>query len=156
MNLVIHRIGRTRERWWAEAEQDYLRRLAPPWRIVLHEVKASEAAGPAQVPDARREEGERLIRSLAPRSHVIALDERGSELSSPQWARALGELMDGGVGEVEFLIGGAFGLDDQVRKRANACWALSRLTFPHQMARLILIEQLYRAWMIRQGAPYHK
>jgi len=123
VRITIHRVGRSRERWWQEAEQDYLRRLGPPWQIELREIRAVEVNDVSQVAEARQLEAQRILQALAPRSHVIALDERGAELTSPQWAAAMGELLDGGAGEVEFIIGGAFGLDETVRKRADAVWA---------------------------------
>jgi 23S rRNA (pseudouridine1915-N3)-methyltransferase len=156
MKLIIHRIGRTRERWWQEAEADYLRRLTGTWQVVLREYKSVDVTDQSQIEEARRDEGLRLTKALAPRSRVVAMDERGHQLNSVEWASELARLLVEGGGEVEFLIGGAFGLDERVRNRADRVWALSSLTFPHQMARLILIEQLYRARMILQNSPYHK
>ncbi|MCB1045743.1 MAG: 23S rRNA (pseudouridine(1915)-N(3))-methyltransferase RlmH [Calditrichaeota bacterium] len=156
MKVRIHRIGRSRDRWWLEAEEEYLRRLAPLCRVELKEYRAADVLDPAQCDAARQLEGERLLKGLAPRSLVIALDERGIQHTSPELAGELGRILDDGQPELEFLIGGAYGLSESVRARADRSWALSRLTFPHQMVRVFLIEQLYRALMIRQGTPYHK
>ncbi|HEY1334263.1 MAG TPA: 23S rRNA (pseudouridine(1915)-N(3))-methyltransferase RlmH, partial [Myxococcaceae bacterium] len=119
----------------------------------LVELPAAKGALPAA--DARRREGEALLAKLKPESWLVALDERGAPLDSVELAGLVATARDAGR-ELVFCIGGDEGLDDSVRDRAWKVLSLSRMTFPHRLARLVLLEQLYRALSILRGEPYHK
>ncbi len=163
MNIVIYTIGKTKENSILELEQNYLKRVKPYAKVEINEL-GSRASSSEPVPQIILKESESILSKLTgklsgqltERDFVIALDERGSDLSSVQFSELLSSKMVGGVSSFTFVIGGAYGLHDKVRSRANAVISLSKMTFPHQLARLFLIEQLYRAFSIMRGEPYHK
>jgi 23S rRNA (pseudouridine1915-N3)-methyltransferase len=103
---------------------------------------------------ARQEESERILSRIGSREFAILLDERGDEIDSPEFAQLLDKTFTAGR-SVTIIIGGAYGVDDRVHQRADYVWSLSPLVFPHQLVRLILAEQLYRAQSITAGHPYH-
>jgi 23S rRNA (pseudouridine1915-N3)-methyltransferase len=100
-------------------------------------------------------EGERILRAITPADWVVLLDEDGKETDSVGLSAAVDKQLVAGRKRLVFVIGGAYGAAEQVRERANAVWSLGKLTFPHQLARLILVEQLYRAFTISKGGKYH-
>ena len=105
--------------------------------------------------DLRKKEAETVLEWLDDGDYLVALDERGKQLSSEGLADFLQSMTNGRTKQIVFLIGGAFGLDESVLKRANLVWSLSKLTFPHQLVRLILAEQVYRACTILKNEKYH-
>lgn len=135
-----------------ELMEEYMKRLE---RLAsIESVIVPEAShGDASV--QRKVENERLIAALRPGERVIALDERGKEFTSPQFAGHLSAWRDQGVKHAAFLVGGAYGLNDDVRDRAELVMALSQMTFTHQFVRAVLAEQLYRAYAIMNRLPYH-
>ena len=149
MHLLVVAVGRARagpERaLWAE----YSGRLATPIRLVEVE---SKRAGPG----LKEREAELLLKSLPEDATVVALDERGKSLSSEDFAKKLAQWRDGGSGTVAFVIGGADGLADGVRKRSSLLLSLGPMTWPHLLVRGLLAEQLYRAERIWAGHPYHR
>lgn len=154
MELALAVVGRAHDATLGAAIAEYERRAARYWPLVVREVKE---AGGRSVPPAvtRRQEGERLLDACLDRGEVVACDERGTTMTSAEFAAWLGRLRDAG-GAVTFVVGGAFGLDDAVRTRATQMLALAPWTLPHEMARLVLVEQLYRAGTILRNEPYHK
>ena len=150
MPVRIIAIGKKHESWVAEGIQRYQKRLKAPffveWVLMVHSAFEGDRA--------RQEESERILSTLSAHAYVIVLDERGKMLDSPQLAKTLGDQLDRSI-DVVLIIGGAYGVDDRLRDRANLVWSLSPLVFPHQLVRLILIEQLYRAQQITIGGPYH-
>lgn len=156
MTFAIHVIGRSREAWLQEAEAEYRKRLTA-WAKVELVVHKAETLEPGAAPEAaRRVEAERLLGGLDGREELVALDESGKAFTSPELARWLEGRLTAGVSRFRFAVGGAEGLDPEVRRRAGLVLSLSPLTFTHQMVRLVLLEQLYRALMIRDGRPYHR
>ncbi len=146
-------VGRVRTAWWKDACADYEKRLARLRRLEVVEVKDAESA-----PDAARRvavEGARLLEALDPRDTTVVLDERGRDLTSVQLAAALDGWDARGQGRVAFVVGGPFGLSDEVRGRAALLLRLSAMTLPHELARVVLLEQLYRAETLRARIPYH-
>ena len=131
---------------------EYLGRLTPWVPAAEVEVKEGRDGTPQQVADA---EAERLLAALPAPSMVVALDERGEQRSSEELAQFLRDHRDGGTKDLRFVVGGAWGLAPSVLRRAGFRWSLGRLTLPHELARVVLWEQLYRGWTILQGAPYH-
>ncbi|MBC7844712.1 MAG: 23S rRNA (pseudouridine(1915)-N(3))-methyltransferase RlmH [Gemmatimonadaceae bacterium] len=154
MDLVLAVVGRAHDAALGAAIAEYERRAARYWPLVVREVK--EAGGRSVTPAVtRRQEGERLLDACLDRGEVVACDERGVGMTSADFASWLGRLRDVS-GAVTFVVGGAFGLDDAVRSRATKLLAVAPWTLPHEMARLVLTEQLYRAGTILRNEPYHK
>lgn len=143
-------IGKKHDSWVAEGVERYESRLKKPysaeWILLPHSALQDAAA--------RQEESERILSRLSAQDFVVLLDERGDELTSPQLAQLFDNTFTAGR-QVVLIIGGAYGVDDRVHQRADVVWSLSPLVFPHQLVRLILAEQLYRAQQISAGHPYH-
>jgi 23S rRNA (pseudouridine1915-N3)-methyltransferase len=153
MRIRIVAVGRDRSGLYAPAVEEYAGRLV---RYVKFEVvEVPEARRHAGTPRAKDEEAEALLARLAPRERVVALDERGEEDTSALFARRVGRWLERGR-DVALLVGGSDGLAPTVLERADEKLALSRLTLAHRLARLVLVEQLYRAMTILRGEPYHK
>lgn len=150
MSITVLAIGKKHESWVAEGIERYTKRLRKPygvsWKLLPHSSKEHDAA--------RDEESAKILTSLTPAQHVILLDERGTNISSPQLASHLQKQFDSGRGVV-MIIGGAYGVNAELRARADFTWSLSRLVFPHQLVRLVLAEQVYRAQEISASRPYH-
>jgi 23S rRNA (pseudouridine1915-N3)-methyltransferase len=150
MALSIIAIGKKHESWITEGIDRYETRLKKPfnveWVLLPHSALNDDAA--------RQEESERILSRANDRDFVLLLDERGDEIDSPQLARLLDSTFTAGR-SITIIIGGAYGVDDRVHQRADFVWSLSPLVFPHQLVRLILTEQLYRAQQITTGHPYH-
>jgi len=154
MRVRVIAVGTRMPSWVRSACAEYLRRLRADLPLELEEIDtASRRAGGA--PRALAREGERLLAALEPREYVIALDERGRELTTQELARWLGSRMQQGE-DLAFIVGGPDGLAPAVLARANLRLALSRLTLPHALARVVLSEQLYRAHCILANHPYHR
>ena len=141
--------------WVREGFDEYARRLPRECRLVLTEIAL--ARRPKNSPVARlvEEEGRRMLAAVPGGAHAVALELGGREWSSEDLAQALSRWRSGGI-DVSLLVGGPDGLSPECRKRAGESWCLSRLTFPHALVRIIVAEQLYRAYSILQGHPYHR
>jgi 23S rRNA (pseudouridine1915-N3)-methyltransferase len=147
-------VGRPRDAALAAAIGEYEGRAARYWP--LESVEVREEPGRSLAPDeVRRREGERLLERCGPSAHVVACDERGALMDSRRFAQFLQEARERAQ-DVAFVIGGAHGLHEQVRSRARTTLAFCSWTLPHELARLVLAEQLYRAGTIVRGEPYHK
>jgi 23S rRNA (pseudouridine1915-N3)-methyltransferase len=146
-------IGRDRSGLFAPAVTEYLGRLARTLKLELLELP--EARRQAGTPQAKEEEGATILARLRPGERLVALDERGDQPTSVELARRLARWQERGQ-DVALVIGGADGLSAAVLERAEERLSLSRLTLPHRLARLVLVEQLYRAVTILRGEPYHK
>jgi 23S rRNA (pseudouridine1915-N3)-methyltransferase len=153
VKLRVLAIGKDRSGLYAPAVEEYVKRLGRYVRFEL--VELPEAKKHAGTPRAREEEGAALLARLDPREHVVALDERGKEYTSVELARRV-EGWQGQGRDVALLVGGSDGLSPEVLARAQEKLALSRFTLAHRLARLVLVEQLYRAMTIVRGEPYHK
>lgn len=150
MNVAIIAVDRLREPYLRDGCSLYVRRLSPYVTVTSIEVKKAEAD------DARAVEGRRLLAQLRDGDLVWALDRDGHALGSEQLAAKIAGVEQSGAHRLALLIGGADGLDDAVLERADFRWSLSSLTFLHEMARLIVLEQLYRAMKIGRREPYHR
>ncbi|GFZ81273.1 23S rRNA (pseudouridine(1915)-N(3))-methyltransferase RlmH [Nesterenkonia alkaliphila] len=150
MSISVLAVGKKHESWVAEGIQRYTKRLRKPydlsWKLLAHSAKENDAA--------RQEESARILAALKPGQHVMLLDERGSNISSPALASHLQRQFVSGQ-PVVMVIGGAYGVSAELQARADFSWSLSKLVFPHQLVRLILAEQIYRAQEISAGRPYH-
>ena len=153
MRVRLLAVGRDRSGLYAPAVDEYVSRLA---RILKFElVELPEAKRHAGTPQARDEEAATILARLEPRERVVALDERGEEPTSVELARRVERWMTRGQ-DVALIIGGSDGLAPAVLDRAQERLALSKMTLAHRLARLVLVEQLYRAMTILRGEPYHK
>lgn len=146
MRIVIACVGHKMPEWIQQGFQEYAKRMPPEARLELVEVKPGRD---------KAEEGRRLLEAVPARATLVALDERGKPVSTADLARTLGAWMREAV-QPAFVIGGAEGLAEAVKERAAMTLSLSALTLPHQLVRVVLAEQLYRAWSILAGHPYHR
>ncbi len=155
MKITVLCVGKTRERFIQEGIEKYLRFLKPYAQITIREVREERIADLRDAPRVRQREAEKIEHALSSGGYRVALDERGDEFTSHEFAVFLNDAMEKGVKEMTFIIGGSMGLDPSVTKSADATLALSRWTFTHEMARIVLLEQLYRAFTIIKGKSYH-
>jgi 23S rRNA (pseudouridine1915-N3)-methyltransferase len=158
LKITVACVGTLKEKYWQEALAEYVKRLAPFCK--LHLVAIPEEKMPADPAPAEKErvlakETARLLAVLPEHAYVIALDVVGKQLSSPELADKLQQLTVQGCSHVAFVIGGAFGFTDALRQRAQLRLSFSKLTFTHQMMRVLLLEQIYRAFKISRGEKYH-
>jgi 23S rRNA (pseudouridine1915-N3)-methyltransferase len=153
LKLRVVAVGKDRSGLYAPAVDEYAKRLSRYVKFELVEVP--EARKHAGTPQARDEEAAALLARIAPRERVVALDERGEERTSADFAGRVRRWVEGGR-DVALVIGGSDGLAEAVLARADEKIALSRMTLAHRLARLVLVEQLYRAMTILRGEPYHK
>jgi 23S rRNA (pseudouridine1915-N3)-methyltransferase len=154
MHFLVAVVGKPRDANLAGAIAEYEARATRYWPLRVHEVR--EEPGRSGAPHlVRQREGQRLVEIVSPGAQVVACDVNGRSMTSEQFARWLQDLRERAV-DVAFLIGGAYGLDDAVKARANTSISLAPWTLPHELARLVLAEQLYRAGTINRREPYHK
>jgi 23S rRNA (pseudouridine1915-N3)-methyltransferase len=159
VKIKIVSVGKLKEKYLIQGINEYLKRLQPYAKVGILEVpdeKAPENLSDAEIEIVKNKEGERILKNLSPDTYVIALAIEGKMLSSEDLAAAFEDLMLQGKSDLTMVIGGSNGLSDEVLRRADFKWSFSKLTFPHQLMRLILVEQIYRAFKIIKGEPYHK
>ena len=155
MKLYILEVGHKMPDWIASGFDEYTKRMPPELRIELREIKPEQRSSGRPAESVMAAERQRIEAALPKGARLVALDERGKDWTTMQLAAALpGWQQDGR--DVAFLIGGADGLDAELKARADLLLRLSSLTLPHAMVRVLLAEQLYRAWTITQNHPYHR
>jgi 23S rRNA (pseudouridine1915-N3)-methyltransferase len=154
MRLVVAVVGKPRDRHLAAAISEYETRAARYWPLEVTEVREASGRG-VSATGVRSREGERLLERVPSTARLVACDERGDRLTSAQFATLVGEARDRAQ-DLAFMIGGAYGLSDAVRARADRALQLAPWTLPHELARLVLAEQIYRAGTLVRGEPYHK
>ena len=158
MRITILAVGKLKEKYLREGVAEYAKRLAPFAKIdfaELSEERLPEGFSPAEKEKALTREGERLLARVRDGSYLTVLDLSGKALSSEELAKLVEDKMTEGVSDFTFIIGGPFGISDEVRKAADMRLSLSKMTFTHQMTRLILTEQIYRSFKIIKGEKYH-
>ncbi len=153
MRLRVAAVGKLKERYWREACAEYAKRLGRYATVEVIEVPDRDLSH--GVDRAVAAEGADLLRALPSGSHVVALEIGGRQVSSETLAARLEALMSGGTADVTFVVGGSAGLAAAVSDRADERMSLSRMTLPHQLCRVVLLEQLYRAFRIIRNEPYH-
>ncbi len=159
MNITILTVGKIKESFYREAVAEYQKRLKRYCRLEIIEVAdepAPERASSAQEELIREKEAQRILSRLRDNSFVITLEIAGKKLDSEKFAKKLEDLALSGKSQLVFIIGGSLGLHTSVSARADLKLSFSDMTFPHQLMRVILTEQIYRAFRIISGAPYHK
>ena len=159
IHIRIVCVGKLKESFYRDAVKEYLKRLSAYAKVEIVEVsdeKTKENATAHEIALIKAAEGERLLKAINDRDYVIGLFIDGKKLSSEEFAGRFKELPLRGESRISLVIGGSLGLSEEVRKRCNETISFSDLTFPHQLMRVILLEQLYRSFRILEGAPYHK
>ncbi len=159
MQFTVLCVGKIKEKYFTDAVREYEKRLSRYGKLTIVEVadeKTPEGASEAREDQIRKKEGERLLACMRDNMYVIALDLRGKEYDSVAFSEHLDSLMTYGRSHIAFVIGGSLGLHPSVLSRADESVCFSKMTFPHQLMRVILLEQLYRACKIRSREPYHK
>jgi 23S rRNA (pseudouridine1915-N3)-methyltransferase len=151
VQIVVAAVGKAKAGAERELFDSYTARL--PWRVALKEIELKKELA---VDVRKTREGEALMAAVPEGARIVALDERGRSETSDAFAKRLGRWRDDGVRDIAFVIGGADGLDDAVRKRADLLLSFGALTWPHMLVRALLAEQLYRAHTILTGHPYHR
>ena len=159
MKITIICVGKIKEDFYRKAVSEFEKRLSRYCKLEIIEVQDEKT--PDKAPEAvnlqiKEKEGERLLAHIRDDAYVIALAIQGNELSSEQLAARISQLALNGKSHIIFVIGGSLGLSDAVLKRADYQLSFSPMTFPHQLMRVILLEQIYRAFKINAGEPYHK
>ncbi len=155
MKFHIVAVGQRQPAWAGEAVADYLARFPADFSVTLKEVRAEARSGGAPVERLLAAEAERLRTAIPAGSVLVVLDEHGKDWTTTQFAEAIGRWRDAAE-TVSFVIGGPDGLDPQVKRSARVQLRLSSMTLPHALARVLLAEQLYRAWSLLAGHPYHR
>nr|WP_251009638.1 MULTISPECIES: 23S rRNA (pseudouridine(1915)-N(3))-methyltransferase RlmH [unclassified Bacillus (in: firmicutes)] len=159
VNISIVTVGKLKEKYLKQGIEEYLKRLGSYAKVEVIEVpdeKAPEELSDTEMIQVKQKEGERILAKIGPDTFVIALAINGKLKSSEELADTLDKLATYGKSKIAFVIGGSLGLSDEVLKRADEQLSFSKMTFPHQLMRLILVEQIYRAYRINRGEPYHK
>ena len=159
MKIRIYAIGKIKEAYLKNGIEEYLGRIKPYSQIEIVEVNDEPIADnphPSDIKKAIDIEGKRILKLLKTNEYLIGLDLNKKELNSPQFADYLNEKFILGGSNISFVIGGSYGLSDELKNRCNDSISLSKMTFLHQMTRLILLEQIYRAFKINRNETYHK
>jgi 23S rRNA (pseudouridine1915-N3)-methyltransferase len=152
MRFKFFLVGTLSDRYLEEGVDIYLEKIKHYLPVTTVVVKASKEKEPQRI---KNDEAERLLKLITNKNFVILLDEKGKQFSSADFAKQIQKWMNQSISEVVFVTGGAYGAGEELLKRADLMWSFSFLTFTHQMIRLMLVEQLYRAMTILKGAKYH-
>jgi 23S rRNA (pseudouridine1915-N3)-methyltransferase len=155
MKIALWSVGKPHENYVKEGIEDFTKRIskyhAVDWKILAparQNINSLEA-------DTKKHEAQTILNYLTKDDYLVLLDEKGRQISSPELAAFIEQRANNSVRQLVFLIGGAFGVDDAIKTRANFTWSLSHLVFPHQLVRLMLAEQIYRACSIIRNGKYH-
>jgi len=160
MQIRVVCVGKLKERYWKDAVAEYVKRLGAYAKVDVREVadeRAPDSASPAEEEQIKNREGERILAALQPDAYVVALAIDGEMWTSEQLAAFIEKrAVYGGGSSLAFVIGGSLGLSASVLARADMRLSFGRMTYPHQLMRVVLLEQVYRAFKIVRGEPYHK
>ncbi|CAM2871025.1 23S rRNA (pseudouridine(1915)-N(3))-methyltransferase RlmH [Hathewaya histolytica] len=159
MNITLITVGKIKEKYLKEAIAEYVKRLRKYCKINIIELSDEKTPDNASEKDEliiKNKEGEQILKHIKDNMYVIALDLKGKTLSSEELAEYIRDLGVKGESNIAFIIGGSLGISENVLKRANYKLCFSKMTFPHQLFRVMLLEQIYRGLRIIKGEPYHK
>ena len=159
MKVSIVCVGKLKEKYWTMAVDEYSKRLGKYVKLEIIELpdeKAPESMSAAQEEQVKTKEGERILKAIKDDAYVITLEIEGKQLTSVELAELIEEKKLRGISHIAFVIGGSLGLSDEVIKKADYHLSFSKMTFPHQLMRVVLLEQIYRAERINKNEPYHK
>ena len=156
IKIKIVCVGKIKENYLTQGISEYLKRLSGYCNLEIIEVKDEKIVSGINEEKIKEIESNRILEKLNDKDYIVLLDLRGKELTSEEFALKIDKLINEGVGNYCFIIGGSLGVNENVRKRANFLISFSKLTFTHQMIRLLLLEQIYRAFKINNNETYHK
>ncbi|MHC5268900.1 23S rRNA (pseudouridine(1915)-N(3))-methyltransferase RlmH [Enterococcus sp. LJL98] len=159
MNIKMISVGKLKEKYLVQGINEYVKRLGAYAKMELIEVpdeKAPENLSEAEMLQVKEKEADRILAKIKEQEYVFALAIDGKNPSSEDFAKQIDQLGIQGKSQLVFVIGGSLGLSDRVLKRSNSQISFGKMTFPHQLMRMILVEQIYRAFRINRGEPYHK
>lgn len=159
MNIKIITVGKLKEKYLVQGINEYTKRLSKYAKVEIIEVpdeKAPEKLSQAEMLQVKDKEGQRILAKIKDQDYVLALAIDGKQPSSEAFAQQINQLGIQGNSQLAFVIGGSLGLSEEVLNRSNAKISFGKMTYPHQLMRLILVEQIYRAFRINKGEPYHK
>jgi 23S rRNA (pseudouridine1915-N3)-methyltransferase len=159
MNITVVCIGKLKERYWTEAIQEYSKRISKYCTLAINELKEEKApdnASAAEEMAVKESEGKSILKQIKKEAFVIALEIQGKELTSEALSEKIEALGIAGKSDLVFIIGGSLGLSEEVLARADYRLSFSKMTFPHQMMRVVLLEQIYRSFKIIRNETYHK
>lgn len=159
MKITLITVGKIKEKYFTDAIAEYTKRLTKYCQLTQVEVadeKAPETLSDKEVVQIKDKEGERILAKIKDTQYVITLEINGTQLTSEGLSDKLDQLGVSGQSDLVFVIGGSLGLSDVVIKRSNFALSFSKMTFPHQLMKVVLLEQVYRAYRISKGEPYHK
>ncbi len=156
MNITVVAVGKLKERFWVDACAEYAKRLSAYAHVRIVEIPDVDPARAGGVERAREREGAGILAALPDRTHVILLAIEGKQRTSVEFSQRLDDLALSGASDIAFVIGGSDGTSAEVRARADETLSFGKITLPHNLARVVLLEQVYRAFKISRGEPYHK
>ena len=156
MNIKIIALGKIKEKFLKEGIDEFMKRLTPYASVEILELSPIEIKDENLTQKVLDQEGEKILAHIKPQSFVITMEIKGKILSSEEFAQKIEDLTNDGVSEIVFVIGSSCGISPNVSARANFKMSMSKMTFLHQFARLLLVEQIYRAFKIIKGETYHK
>ena len=159
MNINIIAVGKIKEKYIQEGIKEFSKRLSRYCNLKIIEVddeKAPENLSDKEIEVVKQKEGLKILSKIPQNSLIISLEIQGMEVSSEELSKKMEDTMISGINDIIFIIGGSLGLSDEVRSKSDVKLSFSKMTFPHQLMRLILLEQIYRGWRIMKGEPYHK
>lgn len=156
MKIKIIALGKIKEKFLKEGIDEFLKRLTPYANVEIAELAPVEIRDENLIEKALDAEGEKILACIKPQTYVITLEIQGKMLSSEEFAEKIQTLSNEGISEIAFVIGSSHGISEEVSKRADFALSMSKMTFLHQFARLLLVEQIYRAFKIIKGETYHK
>lgn len=155
MQIQLISIGHKMPGWVQIGYEEYAKRLPRDCELVLKEIAPVKRGKNSDIARITKDEGERMVAAIGKDTHVVTLDVPGKPWSTPELAKALNRWLESGQ-NIALLVGGPEGLADEARQLAGESWSLSNLTFPHPLVRVIIAEQIYRAWSILKNHPYHR
>lgn len=159
MNINIIAVGKIKEKYTRDGIREFQKRLSRYCNLKIIEIddeKAPENLSQRDRELVKDKEGKKILSKIPQNSHIISLEIEGRQFSSEELSKKMEDLMIDGINDITFIVGGSLGLSSEVRNRANFKLSFSNMTFPHQLMRLILLEQIYRGFRIMKGEPYHK
>ena len=159
MKITIISVGKIKEKFFIDAINEYTKRLSKFCKLteeVIPDERADDSYSQAEIEQVKTREGIKIINSIPKNSYVIIMDIKGKQLSSEELAEKISNLGVNGISDITFVIGGSNGLSEDVIKKADFRLSFSKMTFPHQLFKIILLEQVYRAFKINAGETYHK
>jgi len=155
IHLNIITIGKLKEHYWRDAQDEYLKRLSPYVKIEITELKEEKFDDKSNHEVIKEKEAEKIIKAIPENSHIIILDKEGKQFTSEELSLQIDNMAMKQSNNITLVIGGPLGLHESVTKLAKDTWSFSKATFTHQMIRIILLEQIYRAYMIKENRKYH-